>query len=80
MEIEYSSNRSHDFAYTFRDWEKKAIAKALKKTLKRYDLLVRNIENIPDNEGQVKYQVRIEEILSEKKEIEQIIKEFEDAN
>ncbi len=77
MTIEYSRESSDGFAYGFCEWEKKTIASALKPLLKKKDILIRNIENRPDNEGQVKFQVQIEEIISEKKMIQKIIDEFE---
>lgn len=80
MEIEYSRNSPDGYAYSFEAWEKEAIASALKPLIKKRDALIRAIENRPDNEGQVKFQVRIEEIRREQKGIQEIIQEFTHAD
>lgn len=77
MEIEYSINKQVKYAYTFSGWEKKHIAKCLKKSLKSFDKQIEKIENNPDNEGQATYSCQIDTLRSQKKEIEEIIKEFD---
>lgn len=77
MEKEYSLEfRGKVHAYRFDSFEKKAIARCLQSEIKRLDKKILAIERNPKNEGQVKYQVAQEELLFEKKQIEQIIAEF----
>lgn len=77
MEIEYSTEvKGKVHAYRFDKWEKEMIAKALKPEINRILKKIYNIENHPDNEGQVTYSEAIREHRHEIKALEDIIKEF----
>jgi len=74
---EYSATDKNGFCYWFSQWEKELIAKQLKPVLKKLDRRIAAIKNNPKNEGQVRYQVKIDELLAMQKEVEYIIECFE---
>lgn len=76
MEVEYSSKRNRDFAFTFSDCEKKSIARGLKSEITRLNRRIESIRNNPKNEGQVTFQVQVEHTFHLVKQLEDIIKEF----
>lgn len=76
MDFEYSNKEGYKYAYTFTKFERNFIAEALAKRVKVFESRIRKIENNPRNEGQATYLCRIDDIVSERKSIEEIIKEF----
>lgn len=77
MITEYSNEvKGKVYAYRFAKWEQKAIAKALKPEIRNREIKILQIKNHPKNEGQVTYQVQIEELANEIKILTEIIEEF----
>ena len=77
MEFEYSSQvKGKVIAFMFSKFEMKAIADALKPTLKKYDKSIEKIENDPDNDGQCTYAAKIDELIGNKEMIQEIIDVF----
>lgn len=74
MEIEYAIKGG--FAYVFTTAERETIIKALQKTLPSYDVKIQRILNDPKNEGQATYSCKIDELVREKKWIQEMIKEL----
>jgi hypothetical protein len=77
MEIEYSNEvRGKVHAYRFADWEKKAIAKALKPVIKKLEKEIEKIDNDPENEGQVTFREQQRQLGYEIEALNEIISEF----
>lgn len=77
MEKEYSNEvKGRVHAYRFTTDEKQIIAKALKPEIKKLEKKIQKIENDPNNEGQVTYACRIDQLENQKKELLFIINEF----
>jgi hypothetical protein len=81
MIIEYAGNEGRrcgfKYSYCINEYIRKVIARRLKPELKKIDRQIELIELDPNNEGQVKYRMLIEELQSTKEEIISIIDEFE---
>lgn len=78
MELEYSFEHKGKIAYIFSNEEKKLIAKVLKPEIKKIERQIEKIENHPKNEGQVDFKEKIRNLRYFKKDIEQIISDFND--
>jgi hypothetical protein len=63
MDVEYSQEvNGKVYAFRFGKWEQEVIAKALEPEIKKRERQIEKIRNDPNNEGQVTYQVKIEDI------------------
>ena len=63
MEVEYYQEvKGKVYAFRFGKWEQEVIAKSLVPEIKKRERQIEKIKNDPNNEGQVTYQVKIEEI------------------
>lgn len=77
MEIEYSQEvKGKVHAYRFDAWEKAAIASGLERAIEIREKQVNRIKNHPKNEGQVTFQVQVENIEDEIEKLNDIIEEF----
>lgn len=77
MEIEYSNEvKGAAYAYRFYHFEKQAIARGLKSEVRKLEKKIERVENDPNNEGQVTYLCKIEELMAELNDLKGIIKEF----
>ena len=74
MEIEYSQEvKGKVFAFRFENWEQALIIRLLNSEIVKIHKKIRRVQNDPRNEGQVKYQVKVDDFNREIKCISDII-------
>lgn len=75
MEIEYSNEvKGRVYAYRFNDWEREILCKGLPNEINKIEKKIERIKNNPKNEGQVRYQVKIERLIRDRNDILEILK------
>lgn len=77
MEIEYSNElKGIAFAYRFTEDEKKEIVIGLKTRIRAIEQKIERIKNHKKNEGQAKYEIKIDSLRYFREDLEDIIKNF----